>query len=150
MAAQKQKSRKPSGTKSWQPDPGSVYFLDENLGGLTVSSALRARGAKVEVHKDHFSAGTEDETWLSEIASRGWIAITRDKNVRLRPNEVATIRKSGARVIIVTGGNLTGSDLADLFGRKLKAIEGFCRSHSGPFVATLSVSGTLREFKMKP
>lgn len=149
MGAPKPRSRKPSGSRSWQPDPGTVYFLDENLGGETISSALRELGATVEVHRDHFAAGTDDETWLTGIAERGWTAVTRDKNIRLRPNEIAAIRRCGARVIVVTGGSLTGHDIAALLCRKLKSIEGFTKSHRGSFVATLAASGHLKEFKDK-
>lgn len=64
MAAPKKKSKKPSGTKSWLPDPSVTYLLDENLGGIVISGALKAAGATVEIHGNHFAPGTEDVVWL--------------------------------------------------------------------------------------
>ena len=73
MAAKKKTSKKRSDTKNWLPDQAIVYFLDENLGQHVLADKLRDLGFKVEVHRDHFKAGTPDQIWLSETAKKKWL-----------------------------------------------------------------------------
>lgn len=148
MVGQKKKSTKPSGTKSWQPDPQFVYFLDENTSSSAIVGALRAAGVRVEIQPDHFKSGTPDVDWLSTIADWKWIAITRDKRLRYRPNEIATIRAARARVIIATtSGNLTSIELAKLLVDSFKKIDKFVRNHQDFFIATIGKDGAIKKIE---
>ena len=78
-----------------------TLFLDRNLGKNIVSARLRAEGVAVEVHDDHFAIDAPDEEWIRSVAGRGWIAVTRDRNIRYRTHEMNSIRDSAARVIVI-------------------------------------------------
>jgi hypothetical protein len=56
-------SRKRSASKT-DAQPEIVFFVDRSLGAHKVVDALRAAGAKVEAHADHFSDDAPDEEWL--------------------------------------------------------------------------------------
>ena len=73
------RSKKPSAASSSSAPPERpTLFLDRSLGRVVVADALRAQGAAVEIHGDHFRHDTADEVWLTEIARRGWIVLTKD------------------------------------------------------------------------
>jgi hypothetical protein len=50
---------------------------------------LRAAGARVEVHIDHFPQDAADADWIPEVGRRGWVLITKDENIRRNPLERA-------------------------------------------------------------
>ena len=41
-----------------------TFFLDYQIRRYQVATALRAAGAKVEVHLDHFSGDAPDSDWI--------------------------------------------------------------------------------------
>ena len=143
MTARKKKFKKRSGTNSWQPSSSLVLFLDENTTSSQVVTALREIGFKVEVHRDHFKPGTSDPEWLTALAKYGWTAISRDKRLRYRPNEIQTIRATQARVVIVTGGNLSAGDLAKLLRKFAKKLSSFLEGNPGQLLATFTQSGAI-------
>jgi hypothetical protein len=42
----------------------------------------------VDVLHQHFARGTKDRDWLPAAGARGWVVITVDVHVRLRPGEL--------------------------------------------------------------
>lgn len=83
-----------------QPDQ-PVIFIDEALGRHVIAEALRAAGARVEIHADHFKPGEPDETWLAEMARRGWIVLSKDLRIRYRGLALKVIEDSLARVFVL-------------------------------------------------
>ena len=147
MVARKKKSKKRSGTNSSPRNKAPVLFLDENTTSRLVIDALKSAGFKIEIHRDHFSAGTEDAVWLKEVAKRKWIAITRDQRIRYCPNEIAAVRQSGARMIFVTGGNLGSAELAALLATHAIKLGHFIDQRKGPFMAKLTSGGSLTKLQ---
>ncbi len=47
--------------------------------------------------------------------SRGWIVLTKDERIRYRPNERRALLRSGVRAFILTGRNLTGEEMGEVF-----------------------------------
>ena len=98
----------------------------------------------VEVHDDHFAIDAPDEEWIGSVAERGWVAVTKDRNIRYRTHELNSIRRSGARVIVVRMKNATGPTIAELHLRAMPRIARFIAATPGPFVVALPKSGPLR------
>jgi len=69
-----------------------TLFLDRNLGKHIVSARLRVEGVYVEVRDDHFAIDAPDEEWIRSVARRGWVAVTRNRNLRYRAHEMNSIR----------------------------------------------------------
>src|SRR5262249_51331803 len=59
-----------------------------DLGRFAVPTALRAAGAIVEAHADHFAQDASDDEWLAAVGTRGWIVITKDTAIRHRGTEL--------------------------------------------------------------
>jgi hypothetical protein len=73
MAAQERRSKRRSASSGAPPDARElgriVFFVDRSLGNKYVPDALRAAGARVEVHESHFPSETEDGTARDQYAA---------------------------------------------------------------------------------
>jgi hypothetical protein len=121
--------KKPSAAK--RPEK-VVFFIDRSLGKIDVPGALRSAGYDCELHDDHFGQQTEDAAWLSAVAARNWVVLTKDERIRYRPLELLALESAGVRAFIVICGNVRGSDTArillDAMPGILKAVGGRSRS----------------------
>jgi predicted nuclease of predicted toxin-antitoxin system len=67
-------------------------FFDENL-GIQLARGLRGFGEDAVHLTERFDKGTPDVKWLPFVAEQGYILFTRDKRIRIRPQEKAIIKK---------------------------------------------------------
>lgn len=111
-----------------------TFFVDRSLGRRIVPTALRDAGFDVVAHDEIFAADTEDEVWLTEAGSRGWIVLMKDDRIRYNPREREALRAASVRTFVLTGGNLTGEDQARLLVAQADAVLRFSASHQRPFV----------------
>jgi len=110
-----------------------VYFTDRDLGNR-FPEILKSAGVTVEQHKDHFASNAPDEEWLAGVSAHGWIALTRDRRIRYKPNELnAVIRHRVALLVII--GTAPHADLARAFVKTLPRIERFLSRQELPFIA---------------
>lgn len=147
MSARLSRSKKRSGVSSKQPPSHRTLYLDRNLGKHLVAKALRAAGHSVEIHDDHLPMAAPDEDWIQLVGREGWIAITKDKNIRYRYAELDAIKQHRARVIVIRAKNLTGQELAALVVQYHARIQRLATDHRAPFVAGLDRSGRLSLYK---
>ena len=151
MSVKKRKSKKRSDvSSSWQREE-PILFLDRNLGKHIIADRLRSAGMKVEVHDNHLPPDAPDEDWLALVGRMGWVALTKDKNIRYRTAELESIRRNAARIIVIRAKNATGSDIAELLVKGRRRIARFVAKTVAPFVAAIDgrsrdtgVSGHLR------
>ncbi|HVX66566.1 MAG TPA: hypothetical protein VHA11_08195 [Bryobacteraceae bacterium] len=127
-----------------KPPERLVFFIDRSLGKHDVPDALRAKGYECAIHDDHYAQDTEDEIWLSELAGRRWIVLTKDERIRYRPLEAAALRLAGLRVFILICGNVTGAATAQILLKAMPKVIAFSRSRRGPFVCYIYKDGTTR------
>jgi hypothetical protein len=73
-----------------------TFFADRDLGRQFVE-LVRQGGVQIERHDDHFQPSTPDEDWLSVVAQRGWIAVTRDGRIRYSPLALSVLMEVDAR-----------------------------------------------------
>lgn len=147
MSVGMRKSKKRSGANS-RPPPEPTLFLDRNLGKHIVAERLRAEGMAVEVHDDHLPLDAPDEDWIALVGRKGWVAITKDRNVRYRAAELEAIRRHSARVIVIRMKNATGSDIAELLAKGRHRIARFAAKTPPPFVADMFGSGTVKAYQI--
>ena len=127
------RSKRQSGANSQQPPEELTLFLDRNLGKNIIADRLRSEGIKVEVHDDHLPPDAPDEEWIALIGQRGWIAITRDRSVRYRSAELASIEDHFSRVVVIRMKNATGPEIADLLAGATHQIARFVAKTRAPF-----------------
>lgn len=117
-----------------------TFYIDRCL-GKTVARALLAAGAAVQIHDDHFAQNAPDGLWIPDVAKRGWVILTKDKNIRRRAGEREAVVNAEARIITLTSGNMRGADMAALFVAHLDEMEVLAATQSPPFVAVVGPGG---------
>jgi len=110
-----------------------VFFTDRDL-GKQFPRILRAAGLAVERHDDHFKPATQDEEWLAEAGRRGWVAITHDKRIRYKPNELAAVIAHRVSLLVLIGPPPM-AELATSFVATSERILSFAREHRPPYIA---------------
>lgn len=155
MNATKKKLKKQSDVNYGNKPPESItFFLDRALGKHTVTKRLIQEGKKLEkteIHVRHledfhnFDQSTPDEEWLEFAGEKSFVVLTKDKRIRYRVAEKIMVKKHGVRVFVLTKGNWTGEQMAEIFANALKSMCNFLRKNSGPFIATVSKSGRIRK-----
>lgn len=118
-----------------------TFFVDRSLGKDDVPDSLRAAGAVVEIHDTHFAQDTDDEVWIEEVSSKGWVILTKDQRIRRRYRELQAVMLSAARVFTMTSGNMPGDEMGRLFVAHLDQMERLAESLPPPFMATISREG---------
>ena len=141
--------KKQSGANSpQQPDIDDfVLFLDRNLGKHVIAERLRSEGLNVEIHDDHLPLDAPDEEWLELVGRNGWLALTKDKNIRYRAAELQSIRMHRARVVVVRAKNATATDIAELLLKGKNSIARFAARAQAPFVAGIDRSGRVTPYR---
>ena len=76
--------------------------------------ALRQAGISFVAHRDLFADDTPDVAWIAEVGRRGLIVLTRDQEIRRRPNELAAARVACIHLFALTSGNLSAGETAEL------------------------------------
>jgi predicted nuclease of predicted toxin-antitoxin system len=118
--------------------------VDRSLGKYVVAQALRSKGAKVEVHDDHFLPDATDEEWLATVGRKGWVVLTKDNRLRYHSREKATLLRWRVRAFILTARDLKGEEIARAFVAALPRIEKFLERHTKACIVAVSRDGTLR------
>ena len=146
MSVKKRKSKKRSDvSSSWQREE-PILFLDRNLGKHIIADRLRSAGMKVEAHDNHLPPDAPDEDWLALVGRMGWVALTKDKNIRYRTAELESIRRNAARIIVIRAKNATGSDIAELLVKGRRRIARFVAKTVAPFVAAIDGRSRIRVY----
>ncbi len=114
------------------------------MGKKKIAGALRAAGATVEVHDDHFPPDAADETWLRAVGQKGWVVLTKDRNIRYRTREARALSTYGVRAFVLTTGNLSGDEMAAVFQAALAKILRLLSKHRRAFMATITQAGRIR------
>lgn len=105
---------------------------------------MRAAGAIVEAHVDHFPIDALDTEWLPEVSQLGWVVITKDWGLSTNLLEQKAIAAANARVFILASGNYTGEQMAAILVDALDRLQKFVRGNQAPFIARINASGQVR------
>lgn len=123
-----------------------VFFLDRNFGTKVIANLLRDSGFEIEIHDDHLSQTAPDEEWIDFVAKRGWVALTKDKNIRYRAAEIGAVREYGAKLLVIRAKNTTGKDVAEILIGNRNKIERFVGRTGAPFIAGVDRNGNITNY----
>lgn len=117
-------------------------FLDECVGTPLLADRLRALpGVTVEIHRDHFSEGEFDDVWIPSVAARGWVILTKDKEMRHRRLEIEAVRRNQAYWITFGSGNGSANQMAESFRIAHMKIRRETARWCGPFFGRITKTG---------
>jgi predicted nuclease of predicted toxin-antitoxin system len=144
MAANGDSSKKPSDASSPSPPERLVFFVDRSLGRKIIPDTLRAAGEEVRVHDDFFPQNAKDEVWLTDVGRRGWVVLTKDKQIRYREVEIHALLTAKVRAFILTArGDLSGAEVGQIFVKALPAMKKICETTAPPFIARVNRDSTV-------
>ena len=136
------RSTKPSGGRSTQRPPSQpTFFLDENLGGKTVTGLLRDAGISVERFLEHFTPGLPDDAWIPDVTARGWIIVTTDSKFRYHENERRALQAAGAKVFKLSAAQLRGAEQAAILLKAIPKMIRMAERTAPPFMASVTKAG---------
>lgn len=110
-----------------------VFFTDRDL-GLQFPAILSAGGLTVQRHADHFAPECPDSEWLAAVSSKGWVALTHDKRIRYKPNELAAVVEHKVALLVVVG-DAPFAELAKAFVATSPDVLKFIAEHEPPYIA---------------
>ena len=98
---------------------------------------LRAAGLRLVTLSERYGIPADetvpDDQWLRDAGERGEVVFMKDARIRYRSAEKAALVTYAVRCFCLTGGNLTGDDMAACFLDNLAAITTAC-AEPGPFL----------------
>jgi len=76
----------------------------------------------------------KDDVWIPQVASLGWLIVTRDSRIQQHRAEIAAVKDSRARMVVLAGDEARGTwQQLEILMRQWRAIEA-CLGQSGPFI----------------
>ncbi|MFM6395324.1 MAG: hypothetical protein ACKPFF_01415 [Planktothrix sp.] len=126
-----------------------IFFIDRCLGRGIVPRALRAAGATVEIHDDHFSQNIRDEDWLIEAGNRHWVVLTKDERIGYRTSQLLSIAQANVKVFVLASTNLSGDAIALTFVNTLPQMTKFALNNPPPFIAKIYHPGRVTRWLNK-
>jgi hypothetical protein len=87
------------------PIPEVRYFADR-CSGKKLVLRLKAIGINIIAHDDvEFAPETIDVKWITKVADRQMVILTRDQYIRRRFAEIESVITANARIITLGSGN---------------------------------------------
>lgn len=107
-------SKKRCALSNASPPEPFILFIDRDAWSGKLDATLRNAGIPFEARRDHFADDTPDPAWLREVGRRSWLVLTRDQNIRRKPDELAALREAGVILFALTSGNLSAQETAEI------------------------------------
>lgn len=134
------RSKKRSATKSL---PDITFFIDRCL-GKKVAAALTTEYTKIEVHDNHFPPDERDQVWLASVGARGWVVLTKDKNIRRNHLERGALRDAGVKAFILTSPHLTAVEMCAVLKKALPKMAKLAGAKRLGFIALIHKNGRIQ------
>lgn len=98
------------------PDAAAALtlFVDRDQWSRRPDAAWREALIPFVAHREHFAGNTPDVEWIAEVDRRGWAVLTRDQEIRRRPNELDAVRAARIHLFALTLGKLSADETAAL------------------------------------
>ena len=118
-----------------------TIYIDESLSQRLLGDVLKQHKLDVKIRADLFREGVADVDWLAYAGKRRWIVLTKDKAIRRRSNELLVLMNARVRAFVLSAGEMTGEQQADLFERLIPKLRWWIAQQPAPFVVRVEKSG---------
>lgn len=123
----------------------TFFYLDESIYSRRLAEAMSEAGANVVTPYEVQLAGATDESWLSTIGARRWLALMRDQNIRRRPLERRALVSAKVGAFVCIAGEATADETATAVISLLKKMVNIASSERRPFICTFGLGASLRQ-----
>lgn len=97
------------------------------------------------MHKQMFPDRTPDRVWIPDVASRGWIIVTRDKRLQTRHIEWMALLRAKARVLWFKGDRASNVEITEGFLAALPKIDKLTATLSTPYIIKVTPAGHIEQ-----
>ena len=144
----KQKSKKRSASNSASLPDFPILFIDRCAWSNRLGDALTAAKINFIPHHHRFNPDCPDEDWLPVAGKECWVVLTRDKNIRRRPNELMAFKDNRVLAIVLSSGQASASDTAELVVRLYPKLMRKLQNAKPPAMFTVTLAGTISSVKL--
>lgn len=147
----KKKSKKPSASNNAAQLSYPLLFIDRCAWSNRLGEALTTADIKFTPHHDHFEQACPDVDWLPIVGNKGWVVITRDKNIRRKPNELQAFKENNVLAIVLSSGSssqASAADTAELLIRLLPKLMRKIIVSKPPLMLTVTLMGNISSVKL--
>jgi len=121
-----------------------TYFTDVCLGNKLLPQRLRDEGLHVVTHAEFGLAPDErDVDWIPKVALKGYVILTKDRNIRRLPLELRVVLQERARYFVLGNANRTAEHNAAIILKHRHRIKALVRDREPPIVAQLNADEVL-------
>ncbi len=78
----------------------------------------------------------------------GWIVLTRDKNIRRKPNELQAFKANRVAAIVLSSGQASAADTADLVTRLYPKLMRKLQNTKPPVMFAITLLGNISQVKL--
>lgn len=116
-----------------------VWWFDRCL-GKQLPTRMAELGADVRRYGDLYpdDPAKPDIDWIPEVTARGWVIVTKDKNIRRDAAERNVLLNARARYVCLASANMTGPEQVACFERHWRTLDGVVRTRSVPVLVSLT------------
>lgn len=144
----KKRSKKRSASNNAALPDTPVLFIDRCAWSHKLGEALTKIGAHFIPHHEKFEPACPDEKWLGAVGKQGWIVLTRDKNIRRKPNELRAFREHGVIGFVLTSGDASAADTAALVTAIYPKLMRKARVVKPPAMFSIMLAGAINPIKL--
>ena len=147
MAVSQKRSKKRSVANSRSRPEPPVIFLDECVGVHRIARQLRVLGHFVQIpdETEGIPRGLADSEWTRQVASRGWVAVTRDKRIQNRAAEKRAVAEAKLALFVLrASGNVSGAEIVEMIDRAAPQMARFLEKNVPPFIAGIYRTGRVQ------
>lgn len=144
----KKKSKKHSASNNAAPPDTPVLFIDRCAWSHKLGEALTEISAPFIPHHEKFKPACPDEEWLETAGKQGWIVLTRDKNIRRKPNELRAFKEHGVIGFVLTSGDASAADTAALVAAVYLKLIRKAKGTKPPAMFSITLAGAITPIKL--
>lgn len=147
----KKKSKKPSASSNAARPNHPLLFIDRCAWSNRLGEALTTANIPFTPHHEHFEQACPDVDWLPVVGKNGWVVVTRDKNIRRKPNELHAFKDNNVLAIVLSSGSSSQASAADtanllveLYAKLMRKI----KAGKPPLMFNVTLMGTISLVKL--
>jgi PIN domain-containing protein len=121
---------------------GSLIFIDRAIPVAVVEALHKVGAVGFTFLEYHFPPDHPDEMWIPNIGERGWIAVTRDKNIRRKRRQRDLVAASKLRLFVFNQRQqMNRLDYLEAILRNWRRMLHFSAENEAPALITISKDG---------
>lgn len=135
-------------------DIGSIIvYVDEDLDSDQFVVPVQKAGFRVVRHRQVLPQGTEDEVWIPYVASRGWFALSHNREISYLDSQRELVMSEGLGLFLVRGRTEYEGhpSLASKVVGARTSIANFVHKNYRPFIAAIvGPQGKKQRYRCEP